>query len=92
MGVSCQPKASRRPPSTSVTLGGVTFGIPAYDAYKPSRLESNSLQGAVGTAVAVNTATALGNTYSVDDAAAAFDEYLQAAEVFDASRAGGLLA
>ena len=78
-------------PSTVVTAGGTTFGIPAY-TYKPSPLESNVLQGATGTAVAVNMATALSNTYTVDDAAAAFDEYLQAAEVLDASRVGGLLA
>ena len=80
------------PTSTTVSAGGTTFGIPAYDPAKPSAPESNVLQGAVGSAVAVNTAKGLGATpeYSEADAAAAFDEYLQAAEVLDASRAGGL--
>ncbi|WP_210513749.1 ferritin-like domain-containing protein [Hymenobacter terricola] len=82
----------RNATGTSLTLGGATFAIPAYDATKPSPLESNVLQGATAAAAAVNTATALGTPYTADDAAAAFDEYLQAAEVVDASRAGGLLA
>lgn len=81
------------PTTTSITLGGTTYGIPAYNAAKPSAVESNVLQGAAGAQPAVNTATGLTTVpYSVDDAAAAFDEYLQAAEVLDASRAGGLLA
>jgi hypothetical protein len=69
---------------TSFTFGAGTFAIPAYTAASPR--EDNVTQSGV------NLTSALGTTYSADDAAAAFDEYLQAAEVLDASRAGGLVA
>jgi rubrerythrin len=69
-------------PPTSVPAGGTTYGIPAYTA--PSPVESNVTQSGV------NLTTSLPTTYSAADAAAAFDEYLQAAEILDASRAGGL--
>ncbi|MBO2010533.1 ferritin-like domain-containing protein [Hymenobacter negativus] len=81
--------------STVVTLGGTTYGIPAYERTKPSMAESNINQGAIGTKAALPITTAFGDTppkYSADDAAAAFDEALQPAEVLDASRAGRLLA
>lgn len=87
------PAAS--PTSTVVTLGGVTYGIPAYDRTRPSLGESNINQGAVGTKPALPITTAFGNTppkYTDNDAAAAFDEPLSATEVLDASRAGRLLA
>ncbi|MDQ2771216.1 MAG: ferritin-like domain-containing protein [Bacteroidota bacterium] len=76
---------------TTFTFGGGSFSIPAYDNAKPSPREDNTMQGATATAVAVDTTTALGNQYTAEQAAAAFDEYLQAAEVLDASRAGGLV-
>lgn len=75
-------------PTSTVTPFG--YGIPAY--LTASLAESNVAQGATPSQLPVNTATDLGTTYSVDDAAAAFDEALQAAEVLDASRAGGLVA
>jgi hypothetical protein len=75
-------------PTSTVTAFG--YGIPAYLAASP--LESNVLQGGTPSLLGVNVATALASTYTVEEAAAAFDEPLQAAEVFDASRAGGLVA
>jgi hypothetical protein len=90
--------------STVVTLGGTTYSIPAYNTIlgtvagtreSTSAIESNINQGAVGTAAAIPITTAFGSSppkYSADDAAAAFDEALQPAEVIDASRAGQLLA
>ena len=59
------------------------YGIPAYTA--PSPIENNTTQAGVAIT------TGLGTTYTAADAAASFDEYLQAAEVLDASRAGGLV-
>ena len=76
---------------TTFTFGGGSFSIPAYDANKPGPREDNVLQGATGTALAVNLTTGLGTPYTAAEAAAAFDEYLQPAEVLDASRAGGLV-
>ena len=76
------------PTSTTSPFG---YGIPAYDATKPSPTESNTSQGATSTQPAVPITTGLGTTYTAADAAASFDEYLQAAEVLDASRAGGLV-
>ena len=75
---------------TTYVFGTGTFSIPVYDANKPSPREDNTKQGATATAVAVDVTTALANPYTADQAAASFDEYLQAAEVLDASRAGGL--
>lgn len=68
------------PPSTTSPFG---YGIPAYTA--PSPIENNTTQAGVAIT------TGLGATYTAADAAASFDEYLQAAEVLDASRAGGLV-
>jgi len=68
------------PTSTTTPFG---YGIPAYTAASPT--ENNTTQSGVPIT------TGLGATYSAADAAASFDEYLQAAEVFDASRAGGLV-
>ena len=68
------------PTSTTTPFG---YGIPAYTAASP--IENNTTQSGVAIT------TALGTTYSAADAAASFDEYLQAAEVLDASRAGGLV-
>jgi rubrerythrin len=85
-------------PSTVVTLGGTTYSIPAYigsatATAQPSVAENNINQGGVGTSVkGIPVTTAFSTVYAADDAAAAFDEALQPAEVFDASRAGGLLA
>ena len=81
------------PTRTTVALGGTTYGIPSYNPARPSPSESNQQQGAAGTKLAVLITTGIGSiTYLADDAAAAFDEPLQAAEVLDSSRAGGLLA
>ena len=78
---------------TTVALGGTTYGIPSYNPALPSPPESNQQQGAAGTKLPVLITTGIGSTtYLADDAAAAFDEPLQAAEVLDSSRAGGLLA
>ena len=78
---------------TVIALGGTTYGIPSYNPARPSPSESNQQQGAAGTKAAVLITTGIGSTtYLADDAAAAFDEPLQAAEVLDSSRAGGLLA
>ncbi|MBO2010535.1 ferritin-like domain-containing protein [Hymenobacter negativus] len=68
------------PTSTTSPFG---YGIPAYTAASP--VESNTTQSNVPIT------TGLGATYTAADAAASFDEYLQAAEVLDASRAGGLV-
>ena len=68
------------PTSTTSPFG---YGIPAYTAASPT--ENNTTQSNVPIT------TALASQYSATDAAAAFDEYLQAAEVLDASRAGGLV-
>ena len=81
------------PTRTTVALGGTTYGIPSYNPARPSPSESNQQQGAAGTKLAVLITTGIGSiTYLADDDAAAFDEPLQAAEVLDSSRAGGLLA
>ena len=68
--------------ATSIAAGGTTYGIPAYTAASP--VESNVIQSGV------NLTTGLGTTYTAADAAASFDEYLQAAEVLSSSRAGAL--
>ena len=68
------------PTSTTTPFG---YGIPAYTTASP--IENNTTQSGVAIT------TALGATYTAADAAASFDEYLQAAEVLDASRAGGLV-
>ena len=77
-----------------VYTSGVTAGsnpsqfglvVPPYDATKPSPVENNTTQSGVPIT------TGLGTTYTASDAAAAFDEYLQVAEVLDNSRAGGLI-
>lgn len=78
--------------STSVTLGGTSFGIPAYLASKPSPAENNIYQGGVDTKVGLNITTYFTTPYDAEDAVAAFDEALQPAEVLDASRVRGLLA
>jgi len=67
------------PTSTATPFG---YGIPAYTTASPT--ESNVTQSNLPIP------TAFTNQYNPEDAAAAFDEYLQAAEVLDASRAGGL--
>jgi len=68
------------PTSTTTPFG---YGIPAYTTASPR--EDNTTQSAVPIT------TGLGATYTAYDAAASFDEYLQPAEVLDASRAGGLV-
>ena len=73
------------PTSTTTPFG---YGIPAYDSAKPSSREDNTIQANMPITTALLTAPA---TYSVAEAAASFDEALQAAEVIDASRAGGLI-
>lgn len=70
------------PTSTTTPFG---YGIPAYDTSKPSPREDNTVQSMVPITMG------LGTMYSAADAAASFDEYLQPAEVLDASRAGGLV-
>jgi hypothetical protein len=77
------------PTVTTATTAGGSYGIPAYTT--PSPVESNTVQAGLPITTAFGT-TAPNYPYSPADAAAAFDEYLQAAEVIDASRAGGLLA
>ena len=68
------------PTSTTTPFG---YGIPAYTAASP--VENNTTQSNV------DIKAGLGATYTAADAAAAFDEYLQPAEVLDNSRAGGLV-
>ncbi len=77
-----------------VYTNGVTAGsnpgqfgvvVPTYDATKPSPLESNTTQSGV------DIKAGLATTYSASDAAASFDEFLQAAEVLDNSRAGNFI-
>lgn len=78
---------------TVVALGGTTYGIPSFNPARPSPPESNQQQGATSAKPAVLITTGIGSTtYLADDAAAAFDEPLQPAEVLDSSRAGGRLA
>ena len=67
---------------TTFTFGAGTFSIPAYTAASPR--EDNTSQSSVDI-------TKLGTGYTAAEAAAAFDEFLQPAEVLDASRAGGLV-
>lgn len=67
---------------TTFTFGAGTFSIPAYTAASPR--EDNTSQSSVDI-------TKLGAGYTAAEAAASFDEYLQPAEVLDASRAGGLV-
>jgi hypothetical protein len=74
------------PTLTTATTPGGSFGIPAYTAASP--VEGNTVQASVPLTTAFGTPS----PYSAADLAAAFDEYLQPAEVLDASRAGGLLA
>jgi hypothetical protein len=69
--------------TTTFTGGGSSYTVPAYSAASP--LESNVTQSGV------NLTTGLPTQYTAADAAASFDEYLQAAEILDASRAGGLV-
>ena len=57
--------------------------VPAYTTASP--IENNTTQSGV------DIKTALPTMYSATDAAASFDEVLQAAEVLDNSRAGGLI-
>jgi rubrerythrin len=78
--------------STSVTLGGTSFGIPTYLASKPSPAENNIYQGAVGINAGLNITSYFTTPYDAEDAVAAFDEALQPAEVLDPSRVRGLLA
>lgn len=72
---------------SGVTAGskpeGFGLAVPAYSA--PSPTENNTTQSGVPIM------SALGTPYTASDAAAAFDEYLQVAEVLDNSRAGGLI-
>lgn len=63
------------------TPGAFGLVVPPYTTASPT--ENNTTQSGV------SITTALGATAS--DAAAAFDEYLQVAEVLDNSRAGGLI-
>ncbi len=67
---------------TTISAGGASFGIPAYTGASP--VESNVTQSGV------NLTSGLGTTYTAADAAASFDEYLQAAEVLAANRVGAL--
>lgn len=78
--------------STSITLGGTSFGIPAYLTSKPSPAENNIYQGAIDAKVGLNITTYFTTPYDAEDAVAAFDEALQPAEVLDPSRVPGLLA
>ena len=75
-----------------IYTSGVTAGsnpgqfglvIPPYST--PSPVENNTTQSGVPIT------TGLGTPYTAADAAASFDEYLQAAEVLDNSRAGSLI-
>ena len=73
--------------TSGVTTGSTpaAFGlvVPPYTAASPredATVQSN-----------VPITTGLGTTYTAADAAAAFDEFLQVAEVLDNSRAGGLI-
>ena len=68
------------PGSTPAAFGLV---VPAYTTASP--VENNTTQSGV------DIKAGLGATYSATDAAAAFDEFLQVAEVLDNSRAGGLI-
>jgi rubrerythrin len=61
------------------------FGLVVPPYSTPSPTENNTTQSGV------DITTKLGTPYSASDAAAAFDEYLQVAEVLDFSRAGGLI-
>ena len=73
--------------TSGVTAGSTpaAFGlvVPPYTAASP--VENNTTQSGV------DIKSGLGATYTASDAAAAFDEYLQVAEVLDNSRAGGLI-
>ena len=76
------------PVYTSGTTAGsnpAQFGlvVPTYTTASPT--ENNTTQSAVPIT------TGLGTTYTATDAAAAFDEYLQVAEVLDNARAGSLI-
>ena len=70
---------------TTVGSNPSQFGlvVPPYSAASPT--ENNTTQSGV------LITTGLGTTYTASDAAAAFDEYLQVAEVLDNSRAGSLI-
>ena len=65
------------------TPGAFGLVVPAYTTASPR--EDNTTQSGV------DIKAGLGATYSAADAAAAFDEFLQVAEVLDNSRAGGLI-
>ena len=84
--------------SNAVYTSGVTAGstparfglaVPPYTAASPR--EDNVMQGAVGSAPAVNITSGLGTPYTAADAQASFDEFLQVAEVLDESRAGAFI-
>ena len=68
---------------TTFAYNGVTIPLPPYAG--PSPREDNYIQAGL------DIRSQLGTPYSADDAAASFDEFLQAAEVLDAMRAGGLV-
>lgn len=80
-------------PQTSYTFGAGMFTIPAYDTTKPSPLETNTIHAATTPTNGISAVrpNAGGSSYSAVNAAAAFDEPLQAAEVLDLTRAGGLV-
>ncbi|WP_201977345.1 ferritin-like domain-containing protein [Hymenobacter rubidus] len=84
-GITPSTTTPPTPPPTFFNFGGGSFTIPTYDATKPSPREDNTTQSNVALI------TALGTPYTAAEAAAAFDEYLQPAEVLDGSRAGGLV-
>ena len=68
---------------TTFAYGGVTIALPPYAGASPR--EDNYIQSGV------DIRSQLGTAYSPEDAAASFDEFLQAAEVLDVMRAGGLV-
>lgn len=65
------------------TPGGFGLVVPPYTTASP--VENNTSQSNVPIT------TGLGTAYTANDAAAAFDEFLQVAEVLDNSRAGSLI-
>jgi hypothetical protein len=69
-----------------ITGGGNLDSQPAYTGSTP---ESNTVQS--GLTLTTASIITTGTTYSQADVVASFDEPLSAAEVFDRSRAGGLL-
>jgi hypothetical protein len=92
-------------PSTTFAIGSSSYsiGIPVYPAATASIpgspgtpivsvAESNYVIGGVDINASLSDSSGAAISYSKEDAAAAFDEVLQPAEVLDASRAGGLFA